>query len=159
MGKFLLRGALCLASLLALAGCGGEPPAKPTPFKPIADTRTLMQAVIDPSADHIWNSVGMDITAAGRTEIRPQNDQEWQALRNQAVTLAESGNLLMMAPRARDEEWTRLSQALIDTASDAIVAIDAKNPDQVFDAGGAIYAVCTNCHAKYDPLILKSLRE
>jgi hypothetical protein len=159
MGKSLLQFGCWLAVLLAFAGCGGEPPAKPSPFKPIADTRTLMQAVIDPTADHIWNSVGMDITAAGRTEIRPQNDQEWQTLRHHAVTLAESGNLLMIAPRARDDEWIRLSQALVDTASDAIVAIDAKNPDQVFDAGGAIYAVCTNCHAKYDPLILKSLRE
>ncbi|MGE3178163.1 MAG: hypothetical protein AB7O32_11890, partial [Vicinamibacterales bacterium] len=70
LGTSLLQWGCRLAVLLAFAGCGGEPPAKPTPFKPIADTRTLMQAVIDPAADHIWNSVGMDITAAGRTEIR-----------------------------------------------------------------------------------------
>ena len=40
-------------------------------------------------------------TKDGTEEIRPRTDEEWTAVRNAAVTLAESGNLLMMVPRAQ----------------------------------------------------------
>ena len=43
----------------------------------------------------------------------------------------------------------RISQAMVDTGAEAIKAAEAKDADGVFDAGGEIYAVCTNCHAKY----------
>jgi hypothetical protein len=134
------------ASLLA-AACGGS---APPPFRPVADTKELMNATVDPAADVIWDGAGSIITANGTEELGPKNDEEWAALRNAAVTLAESGNLLMMVPRARDgDEWMRLCEAMIETAQAAIRAAEAKSRDQVFSAGGDIYAVCTNCHSKY----------
>ena len=138
---------LAVGGMLLLAACSGGP--QPPPFKTIADTKLLMEAVIDPAADHVWESAGTIIDASGRTELGPKNDEEWTALRNSAVLLAESGNLLMMAPRAKDEEWMRISQALIDTGEKAIRAAEAKSTDRIFDVGGEIYAVCTNCHSKY----------
>ena len=71
------------------------------------------------------------------------------AVRNAAVAVAESGNLLMMAPRAKDDAWMRICQTMVDAGAKAIRAAEAKNADQVFDAGGEIYEVCTNCHSKY----------
>jgi hypothetical protein len=128
----------------------------PPPYKPIADTKLLMQAVIDPMADVIWESAGAVITLEGVQELGPKNQEEWTHLRNSAVTLAESGNLLMMSPRAKDDqEWMRLSQAMIDTAVGAIKAAEARNVDAVFNAGGDIYAVCSNCHSKYLPAITR----
>ena len=68
---------------------------------------------------------------------------------NHAVTLAESGNLLMMVPRAKDGgEWMERAKELIDTSERAIRAADAKNADQLFTAGGDIYEACSNCHRK-----------
>jgi hypothetical protein len=134
-------------TVLFAAACSGGP--EPPPFKPIADTKLLMQAVIDPAADHVWESAGTIIDASGRTELGPKSAEEWDALRNSAVILAESGNLMMMAPRARDEEWMRLAQAMIDTGEKAIRAAESKSTDQIFEVGGEIYAVCTNCHSKY----------
>jgi hypothetical protein len=139
------------AAVLASSACTGG--AEPPPFKPIVDTKLLMEAVLDPQADVIWNSVGTIITASGEENIRPKTEEEWIAVRNAAVAVAESGNLLMMVPRAKDEEWMRISQAMVDTGAKAIKAAEAKDVDQVFDVGGEIYAVCTNCHAKYDPSI------
>jgi cytochrome c556 len=52
-----------------------------------------------------------------------------------------------------DQEWMRLSQALVDASVEAIKAAEAKNVDNVFSAGGEIYAVCSDCHAKYVPEI------
>lgn len=156
-------GLLLCGLLLALApigACAREQPAPPPPFKPLADNKLLMQAIVDPVADHLWASVGMDITATGRTETKPETDAEWLVLRNDAVTLAESGNLLMMHPRAHtDGDWLRLCQELVDTSAGAIKAIEAKNPEQLFDAGGEIYAVCTGCHSKYHPMIVGKERD
>jgi hypothetical protein len=137
------------AALFVSQACGGG--AQPPPFKPIADTKLLMESVIDPNADIIWASVATIITSTGEENIRPKTPEEWMAVRNAAVVVAESGNLLMMVPRAKDDEWMRISQSLIDTAAKVIQAADARDADRVFDGGGEIYAVCTDCHAKYDP--------
>lgn len=139
---------LVVTCAVALAGCS-ESPSLP-PFKPFADNRVLMQSVIEPAADVIWESVGTIITTQGTEELRPKNDQEWANVRNQAVLLAESGNLLMMEPRARDtDEWMKASQALIDTGTAAVKAAESKNPDELFSAGANLYSACTNCHQKY----------
>jgi len=143
--------ALAVLSISACGGGGNDPP----PFKPVVDTALLMEAFIDPAADVIWGSVGTIVTAAGEEHIRPKTEEEWMQVRNAAVAVTEAGNLLMMAPRAKDAEWMRISQAMIDTGAAAIKAAEAKDPDGVFDTGAEIYAVCTNCHAKYDPTITR----
>jgi hypothetical protein len=140
--------------VVAVSACGGG--SEPPPFKPVADNQQLMEGVIEPAADVIWDSVGTIITAAGEEHVRPKTDEEWEVVRNAALALTESGNLLMMVPRARDgDEWMRISQAMIDTGTAAVRAAEAKDPDGMFDAGAEIYAVCTNCHAKYDPTITR----
>ncbi len=147
-----------LVGLFAVACNAGAPP--PPPYKPIADNKLLMNAVIDPAADGIWDKAGSVITAAGVEDLSPKTEEEWMAVRNAAVTLAEAGNLLMLAPRAQDgEEWMRLSQALTDTSAKAIRAAEAHDAQGVFDIGGEIYAVCTNCHSKYMPSITRFATE
>ena len=54
----------------ATAGCGG--PASP-PFKPVAETKILMQAVLDPSADEIWDSAGEVLTPDGVEDSQPED--------------------------------------------------------------------------------------
>jgi len=142
---------LALTALGVLAsGCGPAPP----PFHPIADVKTICSGVLDPAAMKVWNAVGWIDTPAGTEEIYPKSDEEWLAVRNAAVTVAESGNLMMMETRAKDTgEWMRLSRALVDMGEAAVKAADAKDRDQVFSAGGDLYEVCSNCHAKYNPAV------
>jgi hypothetical protein len=129
--------------------CGGATDAAST-FRPVADVRGVMNAVIDPGADAIWESVGTIITEQGTEERFPKNDEEWEAVHNGALAVAEGANLLMMDSRAVDrEEWIRLCEALIDVSEQTLKAIEARDKQAVFDLGGDIYAVCTNCHAKY----------
>jgi hypothetical protein len=142
------------AAVLASAACGGP---EPPPFKPLADNKLLMSAMVDPNADLVWDAVKIIDTKEGTQEIRPKNQDEWTAVRNAAVTLAESGNLMMMVPRARDGgEWMTLSQRLITTSEAAIRAADAKNPDQLFTVGGDIYEACSACHQKYMEAIVNA---
>ena len=142
------------AAVLASAACGGP---EPPPFRPLADNKLLMSAMVDPNADLVWDAVRIIDTKDGTQEIRPKNQDEWTAVRNAAVTLAESGNLMMMVPRARDGgEWMTLSQRLITTSEAAIRAADAKNPDQLFTVGGDIYEACSACHQKYMEAIVNA---
>ncbi|HEX7136434.1 MAG TPA: hypothetical protein VF219_01235, partial [Vicinamibacterales bacterium] len=102
-----MLASLCVVTITAGA-CSGGP--QPPPFKPVVD-KLLMQATIDPTADEIWDAVKTVVTRDRTEEIRPQTNEEWTAIRNHAVTLAESGNLLMMVPRAKDGgEWMQRSQ-------------------------------------------------
>jgi hypothetical protein len=127
--------------------CGGP---KAPPFKPVADVKQLMQAAVDPSADAIWEASGEIISAAETVERKPKNDEEWTAVRNAAITLAESGNLLMMVPRAKDGDvWMQRSQELIDTGTAAWRAADAKDVKRLFDAGADVYGACNHCHQDY----------
>jgi hypothetical protein len=142
---------LVLASTLVGAGCSAPAaPAPPPPVKPVADVQQLMAEVTDPATDVIWGSFGTIITAEGTEERFPKTDEDWMAVRNAAMTVTESGNLLMMPGRAKDnEEWMRLSGALIDVGSKALKVIDAKDVPGLFNVGGEIYVVCVNCHTKY----------
>jgi hypothetical protein len=148
----MVRTGLCAGVLWSIA-CSGPPP----PFKPVVDTKLLMQATIDPTADQIWDAVKTVITQDGMEDIRPRTSEQWTAVRNHAVTLAESGNLLMMVPRAKDGgEWMARSQELIESSERAIRAAEAKDADQLFSAGGDIYNACSNCHGKYMDAIVNA---
>jgi hypothetical protein len=130
------------------AACTGAP--EPPPFKPVADVKQIMNAMIDPAADEIWDATGWIITAAGEEERKPKNDEEWTAVMNHAITVTEAGNLLMMVPRAKDgDEWMKRSQELIDAGTKAWRAAEAKDLQKLFDTGGEVYVACTNCHMNY----------
>src|SRR2546427_735597 len=100
-----------------LFGCSApqSPPAPAAPpLGPVVNVRQLMVWIVDPAADVIWGSVKTIITEAGTKEIAPHTDEEWDAVRNSAAMVAESGNLLMMEGRARDgQEWRTAARGLI----------------------------------------------
>lgn len=141
---------------LVLAGCApGEPAANadaapPPPYHMVASVKDLMNWVIEPNADVLWDSVGTIMTEAGTEERQPQTEEEWEAVRNAAAAVAESGNLLMMDGRAFDRgEWMKASRAMIDAAVTALQAAEAKDVPALFDAGAVVYESCTACHTKY----------
>ena len=140
-----------LAVLLLLPGCGSDgPEGSSVPFTPVADTQQLMASILDPAAEVYWDAVGWIIDATGTTEIRPSTLEEWDAVRNAAFVIAESGNLLMMEGRALDEgAWIGMSQAMTEAGLRAIAAAEARDEQGVFDMGAEVYYTCTNCHAAY----------
>ncbi len=142
-------------TLLALSACGRGPAAPP--FRPVADNKLLMQAV-DAQADVVWEAVRTVITDKGTEELGPTTAQEWTAIRNAAVFLTESGNLLMMPPRAKDSgDWMKYSRELIDASEAAIRAADARDRNRLFEVGGDINDKCMQCHEHYDPTVRRDL--
>lgn len=138
---------LCLAlSGVLLLGCGPQPVQPNTTLT----LKQVMEWVIDPHADVVWDSVKSISNIKGTTEIYPRTDAQWEAVRNSAATLIEAGNLLMVEGRAKDnKQWMEYSKRLSRTAEVALKAAQDKNKDALFDAGGAIYNSCRACHDKY----------
>jgi hypothetical protein len=68
-------------------------------LKPIVSVRELMQNIIDPLADNIFDAVGTDVTEAGVVDHKPTTDEDWAKVMQGAVALAEGTNLLKMHPR------------------------------------------------------------
>lgn len=136
-----------IAPTIAALGCDAP---KPPPFSPVADVRQLMARVLEPAAEVYWDAVGTIEDSTGVTAIYPRTPEAWDAVRNSAYVVAESGNLLMMPPRARDRgEWLTLSLAMIDAGKRAIAAAEARDTAAVFNVGAELYQTCTDCHARY----------
>jgi cytochrome c556 len=111
-----------------------------SPFKVVASVQQVMTVITIPSSDVVF----------GAAADTPKTDSAWQTIQNNSLVLAESGNLLMMPGRAKDNlEWVKQSQAMIDAAMIAFNAAATRNADKLADAGDKIYSTCESCHDKY----------
>ena len=86
-------------------GCSKPAPEAPPlpaapPYNPVASIREVMNSVIDPNVDVVWNAVKTVIDHGKPIEHAPANDEEWAAVRHSAMTVSEGANLLMMPGRA-----------------------------------------------------------
>src|SRR6202162_4428328 len=113
------------------------------PFPPVVSVRQLMLDLIHPSS----NDILLAIYRGG-----PKDEKDWAAVRRSAVTLAESGNMLMMRGRARDQgDWMKAAKLLVDAGNAAYKAAQAKDGSALAALAGAVDASCTTCHKQYRP--------
>jgi len=146
------RLVLVFALSAMLTGCSPAP--EPPPFKAIVETKDLMEDLMERQADIVWGATGSIVTAEGVEERRPKNEEEWVAVKAAAVNLTETGNLLMMPPRAQDAgQWMKNVQAMMAQGQKMIEAIDRRDTKAMFDVGSDLYDTCTNCHMHYMPAI------
>jgi hypothetical protein len=143
---------LGLGMIATVAGCSRSP--QPPPFKTVVETKDLMEHVMERQADIVWGATGAIITAEGVEERKPKTEDDWVAVKAAAINLTETGNLLMIAPRAQDgDRWMESAQKMMAQGQRMIAAIDRKNTQEMFDVGSDLYDTCTNCHMHYMPAI------
>lgn len=135
------------ACVAGMSGCAGPSSAGDTAFKPVATVDQVMDAIVIPSSQALFDSV---VYVNGELTQSPTTDDEWFRLRMHAIAVAEAGNLLLIRPRLRDvDEWAVFARAMTDAAMRVEQAADAKSIDLMLQTGGELYAACTNCHEKY----------
>jgi len=86
-----------------------QPVSAPSPaFEATSTIRELMQSIVAPSAQGLWDSVGRVSDAKGTRDLEPKSAEEWAAVRRHAVSLMESTNLLLIPGRhvAREGQQT-----------------------------------------------------
>lgn len=161
------RSLALVASALAACGQAEAPdeatedtareagPARITPpYKPVATVADLMRGLITLSAETYWASVSVVIDAEGVHENMPETDEEWIEVWSAGMALAESGNLLMMPPRAMNEQaWMEYSEDLVDAGFAAAQAALARDFEAVLAEGETIYNACIACHQDYVPAL------
>jgi hypothetical protein len=99
MKKFIV---VTLANLLLVFGtsCSRQPEQQPqAEYRTTATIKDIMDSIVDPSADFIWESVATVISAKGTEERAPHTDEEWKEVRRRAIMLLEATNLLQIPGR------------------------------------------------------------
>jgi hypothetical protein len=167
------------ALLLFVAGCQQPQPQAPPPpqaeYRTTATVKDIMDALVDPGSDYIWDSVETIVSAKGTEEKAPHTDEDWKQVRNHAIMLLEATNLLQIPGRhvakpgekaddpkvelspdqieaeiAKDRaSWIKYAHGLHDATMDALKAIEAKDTEGLLNAGDGIDNACEKCHLQY----------
>jgi len=112
----------------------------------------VMNLVLEPASDILWDSGGWILDASGYEELYPTTDEGWAYVRAQAAIIVESGNMLALPGRAEDNDaWMIYAAGLSEAGVLAMEAAAAQNEDDFFQAGAQLYSVCTACHQAYNP--------
>ena len=174
-----LAGHLLLSALL-LQNCAGPPAstaAAEGDLTPTLSVKELMEHIVDPFADWIFDAAVIDISEKGVVETKPLTDGDWLKVERGALILAESSNLLKM-PRAMvpagdasltsepggpeltpaeiearvrkdPAAWNRHADGLRSAALESLTIIRARNAEGLFDVGDKIDKACESCHLEY----------
>jgi hypothetical protein len=114
---------------VSFAGFGPAILVQYQPFRATSTIRELMQSIVAPSAQGLWDSVGRVSDAEGTRDLEPRSDAEWAAVRRHAVSLIESTNLLLIRGRhvAREGQQTlKADDAVPDTEPSRVRVVHAR---------------------------------
>jgi len=169
LGAAILGIAAISSFVIAQQGARGERPV-------YSSVKELMQAIVDPSADVLWNAVGTIVDREnGIQDLAPKSDEDWLNVRNAAVRIIEGANLLMMPNRAAAPPGTKsdtpgvelepaeiaalirndrksfdgFARELQALGGEALGAIEAKNVELLMDVGARMDGVCEACHQTF----------
>jgi hypothetical protein len=181
--------ALVFVSALASQQCSSKPTAETTttatPAAPSLDSsltptlsvKELMEHIIDPTSDWIFDAAVIDISHKGITETKPLNDDDWLKVERGGWVLAESSNLLKIPRRmvpvedegkphqpgepelppeqiqAKIEKdralWYKHADGLKAAALEAVKVAKARDLEGLFKVGDQVDKACEACHLEY----------
>ena len=181
--------ALLFFSALVSQQCSSKPtsatttaatPAAPTLDSSLAPTlsvKELMEHIIDPTSDWIFDAAVIDISHKGVTETKPLTDDDWLKVERGGWLLAESTNLLKIPRRmvpvedegkphqpgepelppeqiqAKIEKdralWYKYADGLKVAALEAVKVAKARDLDGLFKVGDSVDKACESCHLEY----------
>jgi hypothetical protein len=152
-------------------------PSLDSSLAPTLSVKELMEHVIDPTADWIFDAAVIDISHKGVTETKPLSDDDWLKVERGAYLLAESTNLLKIPRRmvpiedegkphqpgdpelppeqiqAKIEKdralWYKHADGLKTAALEAVQVAKARDLEGLFKAGDTVDKACEACHLEY----------
>jgi hypothetical protein len=182
-----LRYLALVAGLLAAQAACGKAPSSPPPAGetagpaaalPPGDTRTIkdiMDSMVDPSGDFLFESLQDIADAGGLRQKAPKTDAEWAEVRHHLQVLTDASHLMTMDGRraARPEDrsanpavenqpeevqrlmdaerpdFNRRARGLQQAAAVGMQAVDAKDKAALLQALTGIDKACETCHLHY----------
>ena len=175
--------ASCSPSTTPPPQAAAAPPAAPAvkmwgDMKPVVSVKELMQYMLDPASDYVFDSVKTLIRPDGKVvEVMPKTDEDWEKLRIGAVTMAEGAYLLkIQRPFAPDGdvnnsvgpdatelspteilakvqmdpvEWNARIEALRNVGLEVLDIVKRKDARELWDASENLDVACEQCHVHY----------
>jgi hypothetical protein len=161
-----------LIPILSVPACSiGQSTPQPAAY---ASLQEVMDGIVDPAADELWDAVETTVTSTGVEEKQPHTPEEWAGVRRKAIALLEASTLLAIDGRqvavkpfpaeaagaldsqqiqariaANRPAFVGFAGALRSAARQALVAIDARDPVALVQAGGVLDGVCEGCHMTF----------
>jgi hypothetical protein len=187
-GRLIAWAGLAFVGALPSQQCTSTPAAPNTAATPAAPSldsslaptlsvKELMEHVIDPTADWIFDAAVIDISRKGTIETKPLNDDDWLKVERGGYLLAESTNLLKIPRRmvpageegkphqpgepelppeqiqAKIEKdralWYKHADGLKAAALEAVQVAKARDFDGLFKVGDKVDKACEACHLEY----------
>src|SRR5215471_1263065 len=178
--------AACLFAAVVTVTCSKPAPEpKPAPAKsaligditPVVSVKELMENMIDPLSDNVFDAVWWDNTSKGIEEHKPVSDEDWEKVKTGAVGIVEGIELLKVrrpwtpagdlnnsqgpnAPelsptqiQAKLEKdpvlWIAKIQALRNVGLEVLEIVKKKDTNALWQAGGDLDDACEACHLEY----------
>ena len=187
-GRLIAWAGLVFVAALASQQCSSKPAATSTAATPAAPSldsslaptlsvKELMEHIIDPTSDWIFDAAVIDISRKGISETKPLSDDDWLKVERGGYVLAESTNLLKIPRRMvpADEEgkphqpgepelppeqiqakiekdralWYKHADGLKAAALEAVQVAKARDLDGLFKVGDKVDKACEACHLEY----------
>lgn len=186
--RLMAWAGLVFVAALASQQCTSKPaattaaasPAAPSLDSSLAPTlsvKELMEHIIDPTSDWIFDAAVIDISHKGISETKPLSDDDWLRVERGGYLLAESSNLLKIPRRMVPPEeegkphqpgepelppeqiqakiekdralWYKHADGLKAAALEAVHVAKARDFDGLFKAGDKVDKACEACHLEY----------
>ena len=96
-----------------LAACASKPAALERAGRgvaastPVLSVKELMEHIVDPQADYVFDAVAVDVGPKGVVETMPTTDEDWTRIERGAWVLAESSNLLKLPRKMAPDDVKR----------------------------------------------------
>jgi hypothetical protein len=163
------------AVLLFIANSTSYPVETHRHRPPVQTIKYIMDSMVDPSAEALWDSVASYATLKHVEQKAPHNEADWNELRRRASTLSIAARLLVVPDRPVAEPgdksrnprielspeqietlinndrsaWTALVHGLQTSAVLVLKAIDKKDLEGLRAANDGLNRTCEECHQKY----------
>lgn len=184
-GRVFTATAVLFIGALAWQQCAPAPaPPPPVSTAPATDpadllsVKELMEFMVDPVADYIFDAAVYDASDKGTVNTVPVSDDDWVKIERGAYQLAEASHLLKMprlvapAGQARTNEpgkpapelstaeiqakidgdrarWNTYADQMRLAANESLAIIRTRDVEGIFKAGTLVDRACESCHLEY----------
>lgn len=167
----------CMSKPAATASATPAAPSLDSSLAPTLSVKELMEHIIDPTSDWIFDAAVVDISQKGVVETKPLTDDDWLKVERGGYVLAESTNLLKIPRRmvpveeegkphqpgepelppeqiqAKIEKdralWYKHADGLKAAALEAVRVAKAHDLEGLFKVGDRVDKACEACHLEY----------
>ena len=118
--------------------------------EPKSELAYLMDQQLNIQSEVYWDNAGFIDSYGGTVDLTPTTDEGWQAILNASNEIDALSEELKKAEYSEERAgWIQMAEALKSATARARASVEARDGDELFQAGAQLYQVCVACHQTY----------